>query len=144
MHPLKHLDAAHLQQIIDAEWRWISALDERDRANPHVIRGEGGIAMFSPEALAWSIAQGDPREEGELREMLEALNQEQRAELVALMWYGRNAGGDQRLPFEKQWPDAAREAASPGYVSYVMKAPLARYLEDGKRALARKRGRSDR
>ena len=73
------------------------------------------------------------RAEGELRAFIERMNEDEQAELVAIMWIGRGA-------FEpEEWSDAvqtARSEASTPTVDYLIGTPhLSDHLESGLDAL---------
>jgi hypothetical protein len=74
----------------------------------------------------------DLREE-ELRELIQDLNEDEAAELIALVWIGR---GDYDVG---EWQDAVTEARGRGrkrLASYLMRLPmLAEWLEEGLEAI---------
>lgn len=121
----------------------IIALAERERAASDEINRKHGIrsgAPFSPadpkiiEAMVDHI--GSP-ERAALHRRVQDLTEDERMELIAVMWLGRGDGS------VRNWRALVKEAhnmSDEGDVPYICgKAPLPEYLRQGLRKLAAKR-----
>ena len=116
---MKHLQEATVHEVI--------RLAETARASEH-DDSEVDFGELSAGDLAKQLAL--TAEERELRNYLQRLPDKQMAELMALMWLGRTAGGERR----EDYPELVEYALTTldHAASYVAeKAPLADYLRDG-------------
>jgi hypothetical protein len=107
----------------------MSALADRREHKEH------GTMEISPRKVAQVAMMGRElgRAEGELRAFIEAMTEDEQAELIAIMWIGRGS-------FESDDLDAAvqmaKEEATTPCADYLIGTPLmSDYLEDGLDAL---------
>lgn len=113
---LKQLELSTVQEVI--------RLADRRAKN---AQSESGIVLVG-DASAGELHLTP--EEQELEDYLRRLPGEQMAELMALMWLGRGAGGERK----RDYPELVKQASQNlgGAVGYVAeKTPLADYLRRG-------------
>jgi len=70
-------------------------------------------------------------EEKKLYTKVKSLSSSSLAELCALMWLGREAGGGQVSDWQKLVVSAKSQKGDEGILYITSKSPLARYLENG-------------
>lgn len=127
---LKALDRGQVLEAIDLADKLNEARRDLDR-KWGIVPGKG--TSLGEVKGEWLTESSKLTMNSGLRSFLSALSKDQLAELMALMWFGREHG-------EGSWPSFVAQARENvngvGTIDYIMdKSPLAQYLRDGLRAL---------
>lgn len=125
-HYLKSIKLNDIQRIIELADRCHQLEDELSTGNPDESLGE---------YIKRRMKDGPDLDYLALDAHIRGLTDEQKNELMAVMWIGR--GGDGELP--EDWADLIERAAmdgEPGKTAYMAgKSPLGDYLRAGLRAI---------
>ena len=119
---LKVLTRATIREVISLAGDYRRDAEAEDINTPDVQTAGDGIAEM--------MAKGPNQKLIALHQKVEALSDNEKNELMALMWLGRNAAGET----PEMWSyllDEARTQEEPGKTLYLTEKPLDRYLRDG-------------